>query len=77
MSKPVVIETAGRIAASPEQIWPYLVEWERLGRWMKEASDFRVVSKHREGVDVIAMATIKIACDNIESLRPIGEFLAE
>ncbi|MGH2739134.1 MAG: SRPBCC family protein [Actinomycetota bacterium] len=48
------------IARSPEIVWPYLVNWERLGQWMGEARDFRVVSAHRAGVGVEAEATVRI-----------------
>lgn len=48
------------IARPPEAIWPYLVDWERLDRWMEEARDFRVLGDRREGVGVEAEATIAI-----------------
>ncbi|MGH2809292.1 MAG: SRPBCC family protein [Actinomycetota bacterium] len=59
--KPVVIDTAIAIAAPPEIVWPYLVDWENLSRWMKEGSGFEVTSQHREGVGVTAVAKIRIA----------------
>jgi hypothetical protein len=49
------------IAAPPAQVWPYLVDWEHLDRWQKEASDFRVLSATRDGVGVVAEATIRLA----------------
>lgn len=49
------------LARPPEEVWPYLVDWERLDRWMREGSDFRVVGDRREGVGVVAEATIRIA----------------
>lgn len=49
------------IAAPAAQVWPYLTDWERLGRWQREASDFRVISAQREGVGVVAEATIRLA----------------
>lgn len=49
------------IAASRQHVWPLLVDWENLGRWMKEASNFRVTSAHRQGVGVTAQASIRIA----------------
>lgn len=49
------------IPRPPESVWPFLVDWERLGAWMQEASDFRVTSAEREGVGVEAEATIRIA----------------
>jgi uncharacterized protein YndB with AHSA1/START domain len=50
-----------RIAREPEVVWPYLVDWERLNRWMLEARDFRVTGTKREGVGVEAEARIRIA----------------
>ena len=49
------------IDAPVDQVWPYLVDWDNLGRWMKEGSSFKVTSGHREGVGVEAEAEIKIA----------------
>lgn len=49
------------IARPLETVWPYLVDWERLDRWMSEGSDFRVIGSQREGVGVEAEATITIA----------------
>ncbi len=45
----------------PEVVWPYLVDWERLGDWMNEMSDVRVTGGTREGVGVEAEATVRIA----------------
>jgi uncharacterized protein YndB with AHSA1/START domain len=45
----------------PPSVWPYLVDWERLDRWMEEARAFRVVGERREGVGVEAEATVRIA----------------
>jgi uncharacterized protein YndB with AHSA1/START domain len=45
----------------PEAIWPHLVDWENLPRWMQEAHDVRVVGGLREGVGVEARAKIRIA----------------
>lgn len=59
-ARPIEIEVAGDIGAPPETVWPYLVDWERLHRWMKEGSSFRVTSPHREGLGVEAEATIRI-----------------
>ena len=59
--RPIVITTSVMLNADPETVWPWLVDWEKLGLWMKEASDFRVLSPHREGVGVSARATIQIA----------------
>ena len=53
------IETNVEVAAPPETVWPYLVDWERLGLWMEEASNFRVITSQREGVGVEARATVR------------------
>lgn len=58
---PVSIETAEVIDAPPEVVWELLTDWEHQGDWMLEASDFVVISEHREGVGVEAEATVKIA----------------
>lgn len=50
-----------RIPRPPDIVWPYLVDWERLNRWMLEARSFRVTGSRREGVGVEAEATIRIA----------------
>jgi|SRR5919108_6119131 uncharacterized protein YndB with AHSA1/START domain len=57
----IVFAMAERITRPPEAVWPYLVDWERLDRWMAEAHAFRVLSDRREGVGVEAEATIRIA----------------
>jgi uncharacterized protein YndB with AHSA1/START domain len=55
------IVTSIRIRRPVETVWPYLVDWERLDRWMREARGFRVISAAREGVGVEAEARIRIA----------------
>jgi uncharacterized membrane protein len=60
-SRTISILTRVEIAASAERVWPFLVDWERLDRWMLEASDVEVVGSRREGVGVEALATIRIA----------------
>jgi uncharacterized protein YndB with AHSA1/START domain len=57
---PLHITTEVDLARPIEVVWPHLVDWERLDRWMREARDFRVVSEHREGIGVEATATIRI-----------------
>lgn len=57
----VSIVTTVSIDRAPEIVWPFLVDWERLGDWMQEASDIRVTGARREGVGVEAEATIRIA----------------
>lgn len=54
------VEISKDIDAPAEVVWHYLVDWERLGNWMKEASGFRVTSPHGEGVGVEADAIIRI-----------------
>ena len=61
MGTPIDIQTSILIAASPDEVWKWLVDWERLHLWMLEASDFKVTSSHREGLGVTALATIRIA----------------
>lgn len=61
MPPQLLLEMAIEIAAPPETVWEWLVDWERLGLWMKEASDFRVTSPEREGVGVVAQAKVRIA----------------
>lgn len=61
MPKPVVIEVAIELAPPPAAVWPRLVDWERLGEWMREASGFEVTSPQREGVGVTARASVRIA----------------
>lgn len=48
------------ISRPPAFVWPYLVDWERLGEWMLEASDFRLLTDVREGVGVEAEARIRL-----------------
>jgi uncharacterized membrane protein len=58
---PIVVPVSIEIEAPRTAVWPYLVDWENLGRWMIEAKDFVVTSSHREGVGVTAEATVTIA----------------
>ncbi|MDQ3766981.1 MAG: SRPBCC family protein [Actinomycetota bacterium] len=44
----------------PEVVWELITDWEHQDDWMLEASDFAVVSSHREGVGVEAEAIISI-----------------
>jgi uncharacterized protein YndB with AHSA1/START domain len=61
MTRAISIINTIDINRPPEGVWPFLVDWERLGLWMKEAREFRVVGDQREGVGVEAEATIRIA----------------
>ena len=58
--KPVAIETTIHLAGPPDLVWRLLTDWERQGDWQLEASDFVVSSEAREGVGVVAEATITI-----------------
>jgi carbon monoxide dehydrogenase subunit G len=58
---PVTIETSTVVPVAPVKVWGPLTDWERLGEWMLEASDFEVISEQREGVGVEAEATVRIA----------------
>lgn len=60
-TRQIVLTTAVDIDRRPEDVWPLLVDWEGLPRWMTEARDVRLVGDRREGVGVEAEATIRIA----------------
>lgn len=59
--KDTVILAEVEIDARAEDIWPYLVDWENLDRWMGEAAEFRLTGGLREGVGVEAEASVRIA----------------
>ena len=61
MTRAVTIISTIDIFRPAEAVWPYLVDWERLDRWMKEAREFKVIGEQREGVGVEAEATIRVA----------------
>lgn len=61
MDRSIRIITSIEIFRPPQQVWPHLVDWENLGKWMKEGRDFRVTSPQREGIGVTASAVISIA----------------
>ncbi|MGH2704618.1 MAG: SRPBCC family protein [Actinomycetota bacterium] len=67
---PVAIEVSEHIAAPPEVVWPYLVDWEHLAEWMKEGREFRLTSSQREGVGTRAEAVIRIGF--ITTVDPIS-----
>ena len=56
----VLIEVAETMPGPPEVVWELITDWEHQGDWMLEASDFVVLSDHREGVGVRAEATVRI-----------------
>ena len=58
--KPVAIDTTVDLDAPPSVVWRLLTDWERQSDWMLEATDFEVLSDHREGVGVVAAATVRI-----------------
>jgi uncharacterized membrane protein len=60
-TKTIYITVEIDIDRPADAIWRHLVDWERLGRWMQEARDVRVVGEQREGVGVEATATVRIA----------------
>lgn len=43
-----------------EAVWPWLVDWEQLPRWMREMRRVRVLGTQREGVGVEAVATVRV-----------------
>jgi carbon monoxide dehydrogenase subunit G len=61
MTRAIDIISTIDIHRPAEDVWPFLVDWEHLDRWMKEASGFEVIGDQREGVGVEAVATIRIA----------------
>ena len=61
MAAPFQLSMRVDIGRPPEAVWPFLVDWERLPRWMEEMRDVRVTSARREGVGVEAEATVRIA----------------
>src|SRR4051794_18006688 len=57
---PIDIALQADIRAPVELVWALLVGWEHMGRWMQEASGFRVITEHREGLGVEVEAKIRI-----------------
>lgn len=58
--RPIAVELETDLDGPVDLVWRLLTDWERQGDWMLEASDFEVVSQHREGIGVEAFATVKI-----------------
>ena len=58
---PVVLDMAATLPGPPEVVWDLITDWEHQDDWMLEAGDFIVIGDQREGVGVVAEATIKIA----------------
>jgi uncharacterized protein YndB with AHSA1/START domain len=61
VAAPFQLSTRTDIRRPPKTVWPFLVDWERLPRWMKDLREVRVTSAQREGVGVEAVATVRIA----------------
>lgn len=59
--KTIHITNSVDLRRAPQVVWPYLVDWERLHRWMSEADRFRVTGERREGVGVEAEARVRVA----------------
>jgi hypothetical protein len=57
---PVVTELVETMPGPPEVVWRLITDWENQGDWQLEARDFVVTSAAREGVGVIAEATVSI-----------------
>jgi hypothetical protein len=60
-TRPVALEMNRTLPGPPEVVWPLITDWENQGDWMLEAGDFVVISPQREGVGVVAEATVSIA----------------
>lgn len=60
-SDPVVIRLSRIMPGPAPVVWDLITDWENQGDWMLEASDFVVLTEQREGVGVVAEATVKIA----------------
>lgn len=58
--RPVVIELDGVLPGPREAVWKLITDWENQHLWQREASDFVVTSPHREGVGVVAEATVRV-----------------
>ncbi len=57
---PVILEMSETLPGPPHVVWELITDWENLGDWMLEASDFVVTSEQRTGEGVVAEATIRI-----------------
>jgi hypothetical protein len=56
----VVTELERTLPGPPSLVWKIVTDWERQDLWQLEASDFVVVTPHREGLGVEAEATIHV-----------------
>jgi len=59
--KPVVVTLDADLPGPVALVWRLITDWEAQGEWMREASDFAVVTEAREGVGVEAEATVRLA----------------
>jgi len=57
---PVSVELVETMPGPPEVVWHLITDWENQGDWQLEARDFVVKSAAREGVGVVAEATVSI-----------------
>ncbi len=57
---PITMQMSRTLPGPPEVVWDLITDWEHQDDWMLEASDFEVVGDQREGVGVVAEATIGI-----------------
>jgi uncharacterized membrane protein len=60
MPAPIRVVTSIIVRRPPADVWPFLVDWERLDRWMEDIRSVRVTSPRREGIGVEAEATVRI-----------------
>lgn len=60
MAGPVYVLTSIDIRQPPSTVWPHLVAWEALPRWMEEMREVRLLGPRREGVGVEAEAVVRI-----------------
>jgi uncharacterized protein YndB with AHSA1/START domain len=60
MTEPITITMSVEIRRPAEAVWPHLVDWEALPRWMREMRSVRVIGPQREGVGVEAVAAVRI-----------------
>jgi carbon monoxide dehydrogenase subunit G len=58
---PVEIELSETMPGPIDVVWELVTDWENLGDWQLEARDFTVISDQREGIGVVAEATVSIA----------------
>ena len=57
---PVTVEVADTMPGPARTVWGLITDWEHQDEWMLEASNFVVLSGRREGVGVVAQASVSI-----------------